>query len=110
MLDYLFSPKGRIGRLWFWLGILSSAVLFPVLLISIESYADNNRLLEIVVIGLYFWITSCLLVKRLHDMNASAWYLIIALLIPLAGIVIGVIPGTVGSNDFGPDPRAKLTA
>lgn len=56
-----------------------------------------------------------LLVRRLHDINQTGWIalgLYIAGLIPLIGIlasiaqiVIGVLPGTVGENKYGPDPK-----
>lgn len=54
-------------------------------------------------------------VRRLHDRNMSGWWIlgaIIALIIPLvnlvamiAYIVIMAMPGTVGPNKFGADPK-----
>ena len=48
-------------------------------------------------------------VRRLHDINKSAWMLLVGL-IPLVGAIILLIwalqPGTQGDNDYGPDPKA----
>jgi len=48
-------------------------------------------------------------VRRLHDTNRSAWWLLLAvvpLVGPLALIVIYCLDGTPGGNDYGPDPKA----
>ena len=44
-------------------------------------------------------------VKRLHDMDATGWLSIPVVLIPIAVILVGAFPGTVGPNQFGPDPQ-----
>jgi uncharacterized membrane protein YhaH (DUF805 family) len=45
--------------------------------------------------------------RRLHDTDRSGWWLLIAL-IPFIGaivlLVFFVLPGTQGTNRFGPDP------
>lgn len=45
---------------------------------------------------------------RLHDLDLSAWWALVGLL-PLVSYVLGAglqfVPGTVGSNRFGPDPK-----
>ncbi|MDX1593762.1 MAG: DUF805 domain-containing protein [Gammaproteobacteria bacterium] len=49
-------------------------------------------------------------VRRLHDTDRSGWWLLIGLL-PILGaivlIVFFVLPGTRGSNRFGPDPLGE---
>jgi uncharacterized membrane protein YhaH (DUF805 family) len=50
-------------------------------------------------------------IKRFHDRNKSGWWVLIAF-IPVVGalwqlIECGFLPGTAGSNRFGPDPVAK---
>lgn len=54
-------------------------------------------------------------VRRLHDLNASGWWLLLFMvvgLIPLIGslVTLGQIvwfcmPGTAGDNQYGPDPK-----
>jgi uncharacterized membrane protein YhaH (DUF805 family) len=50
-------------------------------------------------------------VRRLHDTNRSGWWLLIAF-IPIIGalvlLVFLLLPGTVGPNPYGEDPKAGL--
>jgi len=50
-------------------------------------------------------------VRRLHDMNASGWWLL-AYFVPLLNLLLTLVlflaPGTPGLNRFGPDPRAEV--
>jgi Protein of unknown function (DUF805) len=48
--------------------------------------------------------------KRLHDMDATGWLSIPVVLIPIAVILVGCFPGTVGPNQFGPDPQQRKAA
>jgi len=47
--------------------------------------------------------------RRLHDTDKSAW-LMLVLLVPVIGMLVLLIlyclPGTVGPNRFGPDPKS----
>ena len=50
-------------------------------------------------------------IKRYHDRNKSGWWVLIAF-IPVVGalwqlIECGFLPGTAGTNRFGPDPVAR---
>ena len=45
--------------------------------------------------------------RRLHDTNSSGWWLLIAFIPYLGGVIMTVwycIKGTTGPNRFGPDP------
>ena len=48
-------------------------------------------------------------VRRMHDINKSGWWLLLAL-VPVFGAIVVLIfyclPGTPGANRFGPDPLA----
>ena len=71
------------------------------------------------ILGLYYLAilipNIALFVRRLHDINQTGWImlgLILASMLPLIGlvasiamIVIACIPGTVGPNKYGPDPK-----
>ncbi len=60
-----------------------------------------------------------LYVRRLHDINQTGWiYLaivvasaipLIGLLASIASIVIACLPGTVGPNKYGPDPKGGVS-
>lgn len=54
------------------------------------------------------WAGLGLAVKRFHDRDKSGWWILIQL-IPLVGAIwyiveTGFLPGTPGTNRFGPDP------
>ena len=47
-------------------------------------------------------------VRRLHDTNRSGWWMLIALLPIVGGLVLlifFVLEGTKGPNEYGPDPK-----
>lgn len=45
-------------------------------------------------------------VRRMHDVGKSGWFL----LIPIYNLVLAVTPGQVGSNQYGPDPKAAVNS
>jgi uncharacterized membrane protein YhaH (DUF805 family) len=107
MVNLLFSTHGRISRGPFWLAYL---FLFPItlaLILFIEASVNNNPIVMLMALALYFWIAICITVKRLHDMDATGWFSILVVLIPIAVILVGSFPGTIGQNQFGPDPLVK---
>ena len=109
MVNLLFSIHGRVSRGPFWLVYL---ILLPVIsgLIFIETSINKNPVLILVALVLYAWIAICIAVKRLHDMDATGWLSIPVVLIPMAVILVGSFPGTVGPNQFGPDPQQRKAA
>lgn len=77
------SPQAGLGLLS---GIFSLAILVPSLALSF---------------------------RRLHDTNRSAWWLLIALIPLIGGLVLFVftcLPGTKGPNRYGDDPKAPSLA
>jgi hypothetical protein len=49
------------------------------------------------------FINVLLTIQRSHDFNVSGWLSLI-LLIPLVPLIFWIIPGTEGTNRFGPQP------
>lgn len=111
----LFSFKGRMRRRDYWLYSL------PVLLVSLpvfiysspENVADSFALnvLSLIILGFVFWASAALNVKRLHDRNKSAWWIIVTFL-PIIGpifviVELGILEGTKGPNQFGNDPKGR---
>jgi uncharacterized membrane protein YhaH (DUF805 family) len=41
-------------------------------------------------------------VRRMHDVGKSGWFI----LIPIYNFILAVTAGTVGENEYGPDPKA----
>ncbi|MCG7586598.1 DUF805 domain-containing protein [Photobacterium sp. OFAV2-7] len=111
----LFSFQGRMRRRDYWLYSL------PVLLVSLPVFfysATGNTagnpvlgVLSLVILGFVFWASAALNVKRLHDRNKSAWWIIVTFL-PYIGpifviVELGILDGTKGPNQFGSDPKGR---
>ncbi len=112
----LFTFRGRATRLRYWLTHLGSlAMLLACLSLSaaVEKFAHLHwgyyMLLPAFI--LHFWLSICVVVRRFHDRNKSgAWAFI--LLFPYIGgmwvfIDCGILEGTPGPNQYGPDPLRK---
>ncbi len=73
----------------------------------------------LVLTGLYVIFILAILIpgiavgfRRLHDTDRSAWWLLIGFIPLIGGIVLlvfNILPGTVGANRFGPDPKTTST-
>jgi uncharacterized membrane protein YhaH (DUF805 family) len=109
---YLFSPQGRIGRLQWWLGGIAQLLLAaPFALLIGWGVAIQNPFIvlgSLLFLPVLAWSGVCLTVKRLHDHDKSGWWLFIYM-IPIIGAIwqlieCGLMTGTTGENDFGPDP------
>jgi len=52
-------------------------------------------------------------VRRMHDINKTGWILLVQF-IPIVGgiwlLVLYCLPGTIGDNQYGPDPYAEAVA
>ena len=111
----VFTYRGRASRSAYWwlylLGILLGAVV--ALVIGATGATGHGKAL---FIGLASLVGGVLvlyqalallaaLVRRLHDTDRSGWWVLISL-VPLVGgiwlLVLTVLPGTAGSNRFGP--------
>lgn len=122
-MDLMFQPlrkyadfQGRARRLEYW--------LFALLLFIIECAAGGVALVAGVNTPTYWTINSIMVVvalatlipslavtvRRLHDTNRSAWWILINLL-PIIGSIVLVVfmllDGTPGPNRFGPDPKGR---
>ncbi len=120
--------QGRSRRSEYWWVALFNVVVFGVgtvlamVLGGVNFETGEMGPLAYVVFGLLglyalgILVPSvALFVRRLHDINQTGWiYLglvllgfvpLIGLLASIAQIVIACIPGTVGPNKYGPDPK-----
>lgn len=147
---YFFSVRGRANRKIFWITYLAIiAIILSILLIENvivryvypSSPSSTRAILDVtlLILQLFIWAflfsLPTIVVRRLHDLNVSGWWLLgyIAVLIFLVGIAIaignstdtaiykfestitglaffglGLIPGTAGRNNFGePTPSRK---
>jgi uncharacterized membrane protein YhaH (DUF805 family) len=133
---YFLSFKGRISRQEYWLGYVGLIVVLVLLVrpmldfwLDLQSphetrFPDEFGLSQWLPIWLavfiVLWPFSAIYAKRLHDLNASGWWLLtmpaMAIMetatqfegwdfLALAAVMaLGAFPGTRGSNRFGDDP------
>jgi uncharacterized membrane protein YhaH (DUF805 family) len=102
----LFSFQGRIARSTFWCAGLIVALLFVLLLVFLQT--EFRRNVSLLIYPPFFWMMAALWVKRLRDRGRSP-LLLLALAIPVLGplylaIEMGFRRGTIGENQYGPDP------
>lgn len=104
-MAYLFtSAEGRISRQQWWIGI---GILVAIWLISAFLLGRDGFIPFI--IGILIWLAGVMLhIKRCHDRDKSGWWCLL-LLIPFVNFIwaiidLGILPGTIGANKFGPDP------
>ena len=94
---HYFDFNGKEGRKVFWLFTLNCFIVSLVLGI-ISGTLSTIFSLAILLPSLG------ILVRRLHDINFSGWWVLLTF-IPLIGIialiVFGCIPGTEGDNKYG---------
>jgi uncharacterized membrane protein YhaH (DUF805 family) len=101
--------SGRANRPQYWTFTLINVVVSLV-------FTMLNGLTHGVLAPLYslFIVIPSLAVqvRRLHDINRSAWWLLIVL-IPVIGSIIllifSALPGTPGPNTYGPQPANRPT-
>ena len=70
------------------------------------------RNLALVGMAICAYLVFLQVVKRLHDLDMRAWWLLV-LLLPVASLVLSAgmqfVTGTAGPNRFGPSPRRPIT-
>ena len=105
--------SGRSRRMEYWYFVLFNIIVGVVLalidmLIGTFSAMSNIGLLSGIYSLAVLIPTLAVMVRRLHDIDRTGWWILINL-IPLVGtivlLVFALTPGTPGSNRYGPDPK-----
>ncbi len=107
----LFSFRGRINRLPFWIVTLSLIGWGTSFQQLMGPYGPENpmtvgpALITLANFVIVMWIWLAVQIKRWHDRDKSGWWLLLNL-IPVIGqiwilIECGVLAGTAGGNRFG---------
>lgn len=105
--------SGRARRKEYWMFTLFSVIVSIVLMLIDGAIGSMNEGGFGLLSGLYSLAvllpSLAVSFRRLHDIDKSAWWLLIAL-VPFIGaivlLVFAVMEGTRGENRFGPDPKA----
>ena len=108
---FVFSGRARRKEYWYFTLVnLIIMLLLVVLDLMINLFSETYGLgLTSGIYSLVVLIPSiAVLVRRLHDTNRSAWWLLIAI-IPLIGtlvlLVLTIFDSDDGSNRYGPNPK-----
>ena len=103
-----FDFRGRSSRSEYWWFLLF--VMVVNLVVSILD-TTNGLIVILVYLGLLIPMLS-VQVRRLHDINRSGWWILIAF-VPLVGAILLIVwhcsKGTQGDNRFGMDPLGSDT-
>jgi len=107
--------SGRSRRKEYWFFILFYMIIFMVvafldgLLGTFSAESGIGVLSGIFILGMII-PNIAVTIRRLHDTDRSGWWILIAF-VPFVGgivlIVFMVMGGTQGSNQYGPDPIAE---
>src|SRR5476649_1628973 len=121
----VFTIHGRIGRLRYlaWTLVLTVAMLVAAGIISTASFAVATAspiagailgsLLGFALFVALVWVSVQIGVQRLHDLGWSGWLYFLNL-VPLVNsvfpLLLLVLPGNPGANQYGPPPPRNSTA
>ncbi len=124
MQSLLFSFQGRVNRAKFWLIniaiMIVEAIMFTLAggAAMVSDDPANTTMPSFGIMGIVclllfiviVWVGLAVAVKRCHDRNKTGWWILIALVPVIGGlwylVEFGFLPGTAGSNNYGPDPLA----
>lgn len=110
--DILWEFEGRIGRPQFWIGtavVWGLRIVFGIVVIVAADLLNDGLvlLLSLALFGAAWWMGLAVSVKRWHDRDKSAWWVLLWA-IPIVGgiwaiIETGFMAGTPGPNRYGND-------
>ena len=123
LIHNLFSFKGRLRRLDYWIGMIvifvgmvtTGSVWAAVWNVDLaDPYDLRATAIQAGVVLVFMWPNLAVSVKRLHDRGQSGWWVLLSFL-PVIGNVwtlvnLGILRGTTGDNRYGAEPaRPQLT-
>jgi uncharacterized membrane protein YhaH (DUF805 family) len=109
VLENYTQFSGRARRKEYWMFIFVNTIIFVVL--GILGYFVSGQIMAIIdaVYGLLMLIPSlAVIVRRLHDIGKSGWWILIAL-VPFIGAIVllifAVMDSQPGQNQYGSNPK-----
>jgi uncharacterized membrane protein YhaH (DUF805 family) len=100
-----FNGRARRSEYWFYILFY---MLIIIALALLEALLMPGVLTGLFTLGLLL-PSLAVAVRRLHDTDRSGWWVLIAFLPLIGGLVLlvfMVLDGTEGENRFGPSPKA----
>jgi len=105
--DNYVNFNGRASRQEYWMFFLFN-LIFLFIAISVDGYLGLGFLTILYYLAVFF-PTIAVIVRRLHDIGNSGWWILISL-IPFIGsiwlIVLLCTDSNPNENDYGPSPKA----
>ena len=122
--NLLFSFEGRVGRGPYWAFFVVALVVFGGLTgLSVMSMLNGGdsanasgtaSMPMVIATLLMIWPALAIQAKRWHDVDKSAWWILIGLVPVVGGLIAlvfnGFIAGTPAANRFGPAPASASIA
>jgi uncharacterized membrane protein YhaH (DUF805 family) len=122
----LFSASGRASRKTYWLTGLALTAVYALacgilgIVLAVTVKTDGNgaitqfgapaiaaTILAVILLVFFVWTLLVVAIKRCHDHNRPGVFLLLNF-VPLANTWLFVeqafVPGTIGPNQYGPDP------
>jgi len=103
---------GRARRQEYWMFMLFYVLIYIGLFV-IESIVGSFGIL-VLIFALGMLVPSvAVTIRRLHDTDRSGWWILIAFVPVVGGIVLLVfmcLDGSSGANQYGPDPKGGVVA
>ncbi|WP_210760769.1 DUF805 domain-containing protein [Azohydromonas sediminis] len=106
-----FSAHGRISRRTWWLYGVAAILGLGLLLTALLRIAGADEDTATAVASLVLlWPSLAISIKRWHDRDKSAWWVLVGLIPVIGGLWLlienGFLRGTPGPNRYGDDPLA----
>jgi uncharacterized membrane protein YhaH (DUF805 family) len=99
--------SGRSRRMEYWYFVLFN-IIVSIVLGVIDGLLGTSGLLSGIYSLAVLIPTLAVTVRRLHDIDRSGWWILIAL-VPLIGVIVllvfALLEGTPGDNQYGPNPK-----
>ena len=113
--DNYANFQGRARRKEYWMFSLFHIIILFCLAIIGGLFVDSySNLGSVTLILVFIYILATIIpslavtVRRLHDINKSGWWYFVSWIPYIGGIwllVLTVGEGTIGTNQYGPDPK-----
>ena len=109
-----FNGRARRSEYWWWW--LAQVLVVLVLVVPSAAFqtSETNSTSTVTTVLFVAWFVGTIIpnlsvtVRRLHDSNKTGWLYLLNL-IPYLGalilLVLTILPGTQGENQYGPDPK-----
>lgn len=109
-----FRSDNRLNRLRYFLRLVCLTFVYGAIsgILTNPSRDEAPAVLVIIVVVSLFavWSSCTLMIRRLHDLDRSGLYVVVAF-IPVFNLILGIlllfVRGTRGKNQYGADPLEK---